>query len=99
MLLAGILAGPHGALSALLGGFINLTAGAAFGWIATRSRKQSPGEVLLALYRAEAAKVVLIVLQLWVVLANYKHVVFAAFFGTFTVTVILFSTAIFVRDK
>ena len=91
--------GLHGAMSALFGGLINVTAGAVFGWVAARSRKRSPGEVLLALFRAEASKVALIVVQLWLVLAHYKQVVMSAFFGTFFLTVIIFSMAILVRNR
>ena len=99
MLIAGLWVGLHGVLSALLGGLVTVTAGAVFGWVATRSSKRSPGEVLRALLRAEAGKVGLIVLQLWLVLAYYKQVVMAAFFGAFFLTVIIFSMAIFVRNR
>jgi ATP synthase protein I len=99
MLIAGLWFGRHGALSALLGGLINVTAGAVFGLVATRSRKRTVGEALIALMRAEAGKVVLIVLQLWLVLVNYKQLVLAPFFCTFILTVIFFSMAFFVRDR
>ena len=99
MSIAGMWVGLHGASSALLGGLINVTAGAVFGWVARRSRKRSAGEALLALMRAEAAKVALIVVQLWLVLALYKQLVLVPFFGTFILTVIFFSMAIFVRDR
>lgn len=98
-LLAGFWMGRHGAWSALLGGLINLTAGAVFGWVATRSRKSTPAEAMLGLMRAEAAKVALIVAQLWLVLVNYKQLALAPFFGTFVLTVIFFSMALFVRDR
>jgi ATP synthase protein I len=98
MLIAGLWAGSAGAFSAFLGGVVNVTGGAVFGWVATRSSKRSPGEVLRALLRAEAAKVALIVLQLALILTHYKQVVPAAFFGTFILTVILFTMAIYVRD-
>ncbi len=91
--------GLHGALSAFLGGFINLSAGAVFGWVATRSGKSTAAEAMLELFRAEAAKVALIVAQLWVVLANYKQLVPVPFFGTFVLTVIFFSMAFFIRDR
>jgi ATP synthase protein I len=99
MFIAGLWFGRHGALSALLGGLINVTAGAVFGLVATRSRKRTAGEALIALMRAEAGKVAVIVLQLWLVLANYKQLVLAPFFGTFILTVIFFSMAFFVRDR
>jgi ATP synthase protein I len=99
MLIAAIWIGPHGAMSALLGGLINVAAGTVFGWVATHSRKRTAAEAMLALVRAEAVKVVLIVAQLWIVLVNYKQLVMAPFFGTFILTVIFFSMAFFVRDR
>jgi F0F1-type ATP synthase assembly protein I len=99
MLIAGFWVGRDGVLSALLGGFINVTAGAVFGWVATHSRKRTAGEALVALMRAEAGKVALIVLQLWLVLAFYKKLVLAPFFCTFILTVIFFSMAFFVRER
>jgi ATP synthase protein I len=99
MLLAGIWLGPHGAISALLGGLINVIAGAVFGLVATHSRKRTVGEALVAMMRAEAGKVLLIVVQLWLVLKLYKPLVLGPFFGTFVLTVIFFSMAIFVRER
>jgi ATP synthase protein I len=99
MLMAGIWFGRHGAFSAMLGGLINLTAGAVFGLISTRSRKRTAGEVLRALFRAEAIKVGLIVVLLWLALQHYKQLVLLPFFGTFILTVIFFSMAICVRDR
>jgi F0F1-type ATP synthase assembly protein I len=99
MLIAGFWLGPHGVLSALFGGLINVTAGAVFGWVATHSRKRTAGEALIALMRAESGKVALIVAQLWLVLVYYKQLVLAPFFATFIMTVICFSMAFFVRDR
>ena len=97
-LIAGLWQGYHGAVSALLGGVINFTAGVAYGWVASRSSRTA-GETLRALFRAEASKITLIVVQLWLVLGSYKQVVPAAFFGTFILTVVLFSMAFFVRER
>ena len=99
MLLAGFWLGLHAALSAMFGGLVNLTAGTVFGMVATHGRKRTAGEALMSAFRAEAIKVALIVTQLWLVLANYKQLVPLAFFGTFVLTVIFFSMAIFVRDR
>jgi ATP synthase protein I len=98
-LIAGFLKGYHGAVSAVLGGAVNLVAGAAFGWVATRSSVRTAGETLRALIRAEASKLALIVLQLWLVLTHYQQIVPAAFFGTFVLTVVVFSMAILVRER
>ena len=91
--------GSHGAYSALLGGFINIVAGAAFAWLALRGDSRTAGAGLYALFRAEASKVILIVAQLWLVLALYKQVVLGAFFGTFFLTVILSTMALIARDR
>ena len=99
MLMAGFWIGFHGALSALAGGLINVVAGAVFGCIATHSKKRTAGEVLRALYRAEAGKVGLIVVLLWLTLMHYKQIVHGAFFGTFILTVFFFSMAIVVRRR
>jgi ATP synthase protein I len=91
--------GLHGAASALLGGLINVTAGAVFGLVATHSRKRTAGEALIAMMRAEAGKVALIVIQLWLALTYVKPLLLGPFFGTFVLTVIFFSMAIFVRER
>ena len=99
MLIAGFWVGPHGALSALLGGLVNVTAGTVFGWVAARSRKATPGEAMVAMMRAETAKIVLIVVQLWIVLVTYREIVLGAFFATFVLAVIFHSMAFFVRER
>ena len=99
MLLAGFWLGLHAAVSAMLGGLVNFTAGAVSGILATHGGKRTAGEALLGLFRAEAVKVALIVAQLWLVLANYEQLVPGVFFGTFVLTVIFFSMAILVRDR
>ena len=92
-------AGWHGALSAALGGLVSFVAGLGFAAVASASRKDSAGLAMLAALRAEAVKIVLIVLLLWVVLATYKNVVIVAFIGTFIVTTIVFALALFVREN
>lgn len=98
-LIAAFWRGSNGAYSALLGGLINVTAGAVYGWVAARGNNRTAGETLHALFRAEASKMILIVAQLWLVLAIYKEIVLAAFFGTFFLTVILFTMAFFARER
>lgn len=98
-LIAAYWQGRHGAGSALLGGFINIVAGAAFAWLALGGDSRTAGMALHAFFRAEAGKVILIVAQLWLVLALYKQVVLGAFFGTFFLTVILSTMAFIARDR
>jgi ATP synthase protein I len=90
--------GLHGALSAALGGAVNLIAGGAYAFMASRSNARSPAEALRGILRAEAVKIILILVQLPLVLSLYREVVHGAFFTSFVVTVVVFATAIAVRD-
>jgi ATP synthase protein I len=96
--IAGLAAGADGALSAMLGGGISFLAGLAFAGMASLSKADSAGDVVIGALRAEGVKVVLIVLLLWLVMTTYKDVVVIAFFGTFIVATVLFSGAVLVRE-
>ncbi len=99
---AGALAGTHGAVSAALGGLVNVVAGVAYGWLLGwrlgAAAVPDAATSLVAMFRAEAGKILVIVGGLWLVLSTYKDIVPAAFFATFVITVIVFSMAFFVRD-
>jgi len=95
-------AGIHGAISALLGGLISITAGLAFVSLAAKSAREkgiSAGEVLFAALKAEAAKLFLAGLLLWLVLALYQDVVVVGLLGSFVVSILIFSMALFAGDK
>ena len=98
-MLSAWLAGLHGAISAALGGSIGIIAGLAFVALAARSKPKSAGEALFAALKAEAVKVVLMIVLLWVVLATYKSVVAIGLIGTFIATVLIFTMAVWVREK
>jgi ATP synthase protein I len=98
-LLSAWLAGVHGAISAALGGSIGIIAGLAFVALAARSKPQSAGEALYAALRAEAVKVVLMIVLLGLVLATYKNVVAIGLIGAFIASVLIFTMAGWVRAK
>ena len=98
-LVAAIPWGAHGALSAALGGAVNIAAGIAYAWIASRGKARSAGEALRTVFRAEAAKVLVIIVLLWMVMANYRAIVYGVFLGSFVLTVVIFAAAIAVRDE
>jgi ATP synthase protein I len=98
VVVCGLLAGVQGAVSALLGGVVNLSAGVVYAFVLGIGRPDTPGGTVVALFRAEASKIVVIVLQLWLVLTTYKDIVVAAFLAAFVITVLLFRVALFVRD-
>jgi len=98
-LLSAWLAGIHGAISAALGGSIGIIAGLVFVALAARGKSKSAGGALYAALRAEAVKVALMVLLLWIALATYRDIVAIGLIGTFIATVLIFTMAILVREK
>jgi ATP synthase protein I len=100
--MAGIWAGEQGMISAVLGGLVNVAAGVVYAFLLGLGQQARAvpdvGSTLVAMLRAEAAKILVIVGGLWLVLSAYKDVVPAAFFTAFAITVIVFSMAFFVRD-
>ena len=97
-LAGGLLAGVDGALSAALGGAVSVSAGWVSALVASKGKAQSAGDVLFGALRAEAVKIGLIVLLLWLVLATYDSVVPLALIGSFVATVLIFTMAFFVRE-
>lgn len=95
---AGLVAGVHGALSAILGGAVSVCAGWVSAVVAAKGNAQSAGGILVGALRAEGVKIGLIVVLLWLVLATYSDVVAPAFFGSFFATVLIFAMAFFVRE-
>ena len=90
--------GPHGALSAALGGVVNITSVVVYAVVLAVSNPASAGGTVAALFRAEACKILVIILQLWLVLVNYKEVVFVVFFASFVITVLLFRMALLDKE-
>jgi ATP synthase protein I len=97
-LAAGWLSGMHGAVSAVAGGLVSITAGVAAAFVASRGDAKSAGGAVVWALRAEGVKVGLIAILLWLVLKTYTEVVVIAFIASFIVTVLIFAMAFFVRD-
>lgn len=96
--IAWLIAGGHAALSAALGGIVNIAAALVFAVVLAISRPSSAGGTVAALFRAEAGKILVIVVQMYLVLTTYKEVVPAAFLASFVITVLLFRMALLDRD-
>ena len=96
--ISGFVAGVHGALSAVLGGLVNLSAGVVFAFVLAVAPPRSAGATITAMFRAEGAKVLVIIALLGVVLSKYRDAVLPAFLAAFVVPVLLSSVALFVRD-
>jgi len=97
-LVAALLWGREGAVSAALGGAVNYVAGWAYGWRVSQGEARSAGEALATMFKAEAIKILVIIAGLGLVLSNYRDIVHVAFFATFVITVGVFAAAIAVRD-
>lgn len=97
-LAAALLWGKDGAISAALGGAVNMAGGWVYGWRVSQGEARSAGEALRTLFRAWGMKILLIIAGLIAVLSNYEDIVHLAFFATFVVTVGVFAAAIAVAD-
>jgi ATP synthase protein I len=97
-IIAGLLTGIHAMASAALGGLVSVTAGLAFALVMQSGRAQSADGTVIAALRAEATKIGVAVILLWLVLAVYRDVVPVVFIGSFIVSILVFSMAFFVRD-
>ncbi|HEY8250523.1 MAG TPA: ATP synthase subunit I [Burkholderiales bacterium] len=97
-LAAALIAGVHAAASAAAGGAVSIVAGLASALVAVLGKGNSAGGVLVGALRAEALKIGLALLLLWLVLSNYPQVAVGVLLGTFVVTMLIFSMAFFVRE-
>lgn len=87
------------AVSALLGGMVSVLSSAVFAVIVSRHQGYTAGGTIRTALRAEAVKITLIVLLLWMVFKVYEDVHAFAFIGVFILTVIMHSMALFVSEK
>lgn len=97
-LVAAALAGEPGAISAAVGGAISVVAGLAAAGVASRGKAKSAGGMIASVLAAEAVKIGLAVLLLWLVLMNYPGAVIGALIGSFVATMLIFAMAFFVRE-
>ena len=95
---AAMLSGTSAALSAAAGGGVSIIAGLAAAFVASLSDAKSAGRVLAGALRAEAVRLGLALVLLWLVLANYEQAAVAVLLGAFVVTMLIFSMAFFVRE-
>lgn len=94
----GMIWGIHGAASAFLGGVTSLVSAAAFSAIISRYQGSTAGGVLITALKAEAVKIFVMIILLWLVLTLYEDVVPIGFIGTFSLTVLIFGIGLFVTD-
>jgi ATP synthase protein I len=97
--IAWLASGGNGALSAALGGLVGIAAALGFAAVASLGGAGDAGTALLSVLRAEAVKIALIVVLLWLVLTNYKDVAIVWFIGSFLASALILSIAPAVTDR
>ena len=97
--IAWLTSGGNGALSAALGGLVGIAAALGFAAVASLGGAGDAGTALLSVLRAEAVKIALIVVLLWLVLTNYKDVAIVWFIGSFLASALILSIAPAVPDR
>lgn len=101
LLLAGagwLVSGGHGALSAALGGSVGIVAAVGFAIVGSLGSNRDAGRALLQVLRAEAVKILLIVVLLLLVLNAYKDAHIVWLIGSFLVSALVLSLAPAFRD-
>lgn len=95
---AALAAGWHGFMSAVLGGGIGIIGVLVFALVSGRAKGDSRSVIRITL-RAEAAKVMVIVVLLWLAFVAYRDMVVLAFLGAFVVSVLLSGLAFAVTGE
>jgi F0F1-type ATP synthase assembly protein I len=95
---ASLFGGEHAAISAALGGTVVILANVAYMLTVSLSAPRTVGATIQTMLRAEAVKVALIVLGLWVVFTGYSELVPFPLVATLILTVLLWSVALLYRD-
>lgn len=98
-IVCGLLSGINGAFSGFLGALVSVVAGGVYAILISRHSGYSAGDVLRTALRAEAVKIFLVVMLLWVVFTVYKDLKPAMFIGSFIAAVMISSMAVFVSEK
>jgi ATP synthase protein I len=99
-LMAYFLAGLHGTLSALAGGGAAVIGGFAASCVAKRSdQKKQADAILINLLKAEASKILVIVLLLWVTFKLYTNIVPLALIVGLAAAALLSGAAFFALNE
>ena len=91
--------GMHGVMSVIFGGMVSFVSSMAFAIIISRHKGYSASDTVRTALRAEAVKIIIIIILLWAVLKNYENINVYAFIGVFIVTILAHSVALLVTDN
>lgn len=93
-----LLSDMNSAISAGMGGLISVISSAAFAIVVSRHQGYSADGTIRTALKAEAVKISLTIVLLWLVFMFYENLNALAFIGTFIVIVIMHSLALFASD-
>jgi F0F1-type ATP synthase assembly protein I len=97
-MVAGLAVGRNGLLSAFIGGGIGILGVILFALVSSRRASSAVGAIRVA-FRAEATKIIAVVILLWLSFATYRDLAVLPFIGAFMVSVLLSAVAFAVPDK
>lgn len=89
----------HSVMSAMLGGMVSFVSSAAFSVIISQHEGYTASGAIRTAVKAEIVKICLIVILLWIVLKSYEDVSALIFIGTFILTILVHSMALFISDN
>ena len=89
----------HAAISAMLGGMISVAASAAYVLVVSRHKGYAAGDAIRTALRAEAVKIILTIVFLWIAFRFYANVDAVALIGTFILVVLTYSMALLVSEE
>ncbi len=95
----GFLSDFHSVMSAMLGGMVSLVSSLAFSVIISQHEGYTASGAIRTAIKAEIVKICLIVILLWIVLKNYESINVLIFIGTFILTILVHSMALFISDN
>lgn len=99
LVIFGVTVGMHGAISGFLGALISAGAASVYAIVVSRHKGFSASGTLRTALRAELLKILIIIVALWAVFANYQSVKPVIFICSFMGAVILSSMALFVPSR
>ena len=97
-LVAALWSGGNAAWSAAMGGGVTVASTVAYALMLGAGEKSSAVASVSTMLRAEAVKIVVVFVGLWLALTRFQGVVPLALFVSFVITVLLFRVAFLVRN-
>ncbi len=94
-----IYSSEHAAMSAMLGGLISVMPSAAYAMIVSHHKGYAAGDTIRTALRAEAVKIILTIMLLWIAFRFYVDVNAIALVATFIMVVLTYSAALFVSEE